>query len=258
MNATNQATAEQAARTLDALADIFCRGERDYLGHALECGRLCHEYVLQRRALGHGRAAAVQAIAGKLSETAGSAIEPNRYIAAFWVSRLLGEGTDYSAMTFSVLVAHNPLLKRNSQDESWNIRAGLEEQGRALFRKAAELRIDRDGVAEAVRLLRGKQPRDGGNDEPPDGTPGHDAVARALPAVARKASPQDLAGCLADAVAGSPDPAAVLQHLGRRLGWQPDWAKALAMGLRAGGHAKAANALLLVLKQWQRREHSAA
>ncbi len=226
------------AELLDRLTAEFAKGERCHRHHQLETGRLAHEYVLARRAQGHSREAAVRAIAGRLAEVEGAAVNVNRLIGLWHLTVLLAQGQDLDAIPHRVLRELLPLVKRDGATERWAVKPGLEEQARELFRKVAEGCLDRASAVKAMRDLLGKPPRQRGEREEPDW------LARLA-----DANPSDLGEMLARALEANQNPAAALAALATALHWRPELGTALGRALVGAGAHKTVNAILLVLQQ---------
>jgi hypothetical protein len=168
---------------LDQLVQEFSAAERCLTRHYPETGRLAQDYILARKAQGQGRATAVQEIAGRLAAIAGKPIDVNRLIGGWNVAAILGSGVDFAAMPFCALREFIQLLHRDRQTEAWGIVAGLEKAARALFRKAAEGRLDTEGVWRAIKLLRGRD-----RAPTPEPVHEHNPLAHLASADPRKAS----------------------------------------------------------------------
>src|SRR5262249_26384466 len=112
-------------------------------------------YVLARRALGHSRAAIVQAVAGRFCEIAPCPVNVNRLLATAPAADLLGAGLG-NDMPPRTLPEFLKVLPRDRQTDAWAITPGLEESARGLFRQAVAERLDAAAVAGEVRRLLGK------------------------------------------------------------------------------------------------------
>ncbi len=123
--------------TLDRIAELFVKARRNYREDMLEVGRLCHEYILAKRAEGLDRYVAVFMISQKLKDAGfeGSRPDIGRWTAIYWVVQLLGDG-DPGPLPLATLREFYPVLKRDRKTETYSIRPEYEKQARKIFAKA--------------------------------------------------------------------------------------------------------------------------
>lgn len=139
----------------------YIQGRKGFTLAMLEAGKLCHEYVCQRLAMGtHSRKDAIRTITGRLCEVSDSVVDVNKLIARYQVSALLGIGTDgkvldYSTMPIGHFQEFCPLVERDCQQETWRIRAGVEAEAKALFAEVCTVKplMDRTGLSRRVKTI---------------------------------------------------------------------------------------------------------
>lgn len=235
---------ESASRVLDQIADRFTQGHHAYRDKLIEAGRLCREYVSMRRKDGASRSVAVQAIGGRLAETAGIKVDVNRLIGVAAVVDLLAVAVDFSCLPHRTLREFIPLVKREAgAHEDWKIKPGLEDRARELFRRAVDKRLDAQAVQAAVRELLGRQPRTR-IPQPGDGGFTLEDLIN-MPA----SSLGQLLGIIVDQ---HQDSIALITALARHVDWQPQMGTALARIL-AEDAPQTANAAALVLLSRERQ-----
>jgi hypothetical protein len=136
----------------------YRRGEREYRKGLLEAGRLSHEYLVQRMALGDNRAAGVQALNGAFAAYSSSAVDVNHLIRTWWAYHLLceqpglkidlpyGRFRDHWSQLVDRVDANNP-------EERCILLPGLEDKAKEAFAHAAKHGLGDDAVREAVKRL---------------------------------------------------------------------------------------------------------
>jgi hypothetical protein len=239
---------------LEKTAAAFRYGEVAHREQQLAAGRHAQEYLLARRALGHSRAAIVQALAGRLCEVARCPVNVNRLIATAQAADLLGAGLEHD-LPLRTLREFVKLLQRDRATDAWAVKPGLEDAARSLFAQAVAERLDTAAVALEVRRILGKGDRPGPGRGDGDDGGDHGGPDRRNPlAHLAKADPRDAAEQLAQVVGRHADPEALIESLASALDWRPGLGTALAKGMLAAGAIRTANAMVLVFQQQHRQE----
>lgn len=141
---------------LASVVSAYRKGQSGLARWSLESGRLAHGFVAYRvRVLKHERAAAIKAVTGQLCDVAGRDVDVNALIGTYHVTRLLGDGVDFSRVPYTTLEAYMPLVRRDIATEDWSIVPGVEDDAKGLFREAgtSEPPMPLRSVTDRVRVL---------------------------------------------------------------------------------------------------------
>lgn len=169
---------QDAGLVLDQVADHYRRGEQGYRDHLLAAGRRARDYVLlriQQAKTKRVRAAAVQAIAGKLAEVAGTTVDVNRLIKVAMAVDLLAGDTDYSTLPYSTIRdAFALLVHRDRGQETWDVYPGVDPKAaKDLFRHVAVNKVTKDAALDLAKQL-----LDPSHEPKPKGRPQRDTDAQ--------------------------------------------------------------------------------
>ncbi len=231
-----------SAELLDRLYGLWILTRRDYRDGLLECGRLAHQYAAavvadgkasgrtRRRERKLVRCHAIATCAEKLGIPERSV---NRLVAASMAVDLLSDGGNVGALSWTTILWFARLIRRKPKaahheigEEVWELRPEYGDAPIAHFRKAVEIGLLFKDAGEYVRRLdldAGRTTRQSKNPQSKKGRvrearrPVADPTAIVSEAVASMASPRDLAEQLFPAVHASPDPEAVVRHLGEMV-----------------------------------------
>lgn len=200
-----------ADQRLEQIVAVVTGAEQSAVAATVECGRLCHEYIVQHTSQGVSRPVCTKAIADALKKSGYAAwTKINRSIGAYWVCRLLGDGAT-PEMSARCLREFNVLIRRDRRSsEAWTVRHGREDFAMKLFLQASREHMDAKDVHRAIRGAGKKHQRAAKQHELPD--PPERCTQLVHPAVSIS-SPKDAAELLYATILENADPLAVARHL---------------------------------------------
>jgi hypothetical protein len=150
--------AKEAAALLDALALAFRDHTPGTRIHAVQVGLRCTDYVRLRLRRRCNRAVALREIADRLVAAERERVNVNTYIKFAAVSELLADIPGSDQLPLCVLRQFFQLLRVNRREE-WVFRPDIAEQCNDLGRRAVKHHLLKAAVAEDVRRIMGRPPK---------------------------------------------------------------------------------------------------
>jgi hypothetical protein len=155
-SAVREAALKEATKLLSNMAKAYAKGERGLLTSTVEAGEYAAQYVAARLAMGDKRAAAVQAVEGKLAEVGGEIVKANVLISTYHAHRLLSSGDNCPFTLSHFREAFVLLVTRTDKDtpqEQWTLLPGFEEECKALYSEAASAKLSKTACIDKCRAL---------------------------------------------------------------------------------------------------------